>query len=79
MYLHATQLANENDGIKSIMLREAALLASINCLNLAEVSFVVFSKIYIDIFRSLTINGLQLATTQLRTCRQSVTLKATFD
>jgi len=36
MYLHATQLANENDGIKSIMLREAALLASINCLNLAE-------------------------------------------
>ena len=37
MYLHATQLKNENDGLKSIMLREAALLATINCLNLAEV------------------------------------------
>ena len=41
MYLHATQLKNENDGLKSIMLREAALLATINCLNLAEVRFFV--------------------------------------
>ena len=40
MYLHANQLKQENDGLKSIMLREAALLTAINCLNLAMVRHV---------------------------------------
>lgn len=39
MYLQSQHVKNENDGLQSLQVQEAALLTAIDCLHLAKVPF----------------------------------------